>query len=802
MDLKFALRSMRVTPGLTLLAVVVMALGIGANTAVFSVVNTVLLKPLDYRDADRIVTIRNFWTRSGSVSENISAPDFHDWHDQSTLFQAMAYYDSVPEAVIAGSTAEYAQVSEVSPEFFEVFGIQPLAGGTFSADEIKPHSGGAAILSDAYWHSRFGANPDAIGKTLRAEGKDLTIVGVMPPGFGFPSDTSIWYPANTISPENNHRSGHNYRAVGLLKPGASLQAAQAQMSAIASRLEQLYPPSNTGKNVRIERMQDSMVSSVRLTLYVLLGAVGLVLLIACANVANLLLAKATRRTREIAIRAAVGASRMRIVRQLIVESLTLAIFAGALGLVIATWGIEAIKLLAPGDVPRLAETSADLPVLMFTFVASVISAVLSGLMPALAASKVDLNEALKRGAKGVGGGSSGPLRSSLVVAEIAIAAVLLTGAGLLMRSFDALINVDLGFRPEKILVAQTSVQVSSHQDAVTRAVAFDRDMLPAIAAIPGVVSAGGSFALPGDPGSNGGYWIDHMPPIEQLNVTAPQAVFTVIAPGTFGTLGIPLVSGRDFNDRDAPDAPYSVIINQALARKSFAGENPIGRVLFCGFDYDSMRGMTIVGIAADVREYGPATPPGPEIFMPYTQHPFAASHFMLLARTASDPAALSSEVRRRIQERDPQVPVKFTTVEASLAEGVAAPRFRMILFGLFAALAVALAMAGVYGVMSYAVSQRSSEIGLRMALGADSRHVLRMVLGQGLLLVMIGLAVGLAGSFAVTGLLASLLFEVKPADPLTYAAVAGILTLVVLAACYVPALRATRVDPVIALREE
>lgn len=802
MDLKFALRSLRSTPGLTLLSVLVIALGIGANTAVFSVVNTVLLKPLAYRNEERIVAIGNFWKNSGRVSPNISAPDFHDWHDQSTAFAAMAYYDSVPVAVIFRTRGEYAQVTEVSAEFFDVFGVQPIIGRTFSADEQKPKSSGAALISAEYWKSHFGG-ADPIGKTVRLDQKDLTIVGVMPPGFDFPEKTSIWFPANTVNEEVNHRSGHNYRGAGLLKTGVSVAQAQAQMSAIGARLEQLYPASNTGKSVSVRRVRDAMVSNVRFTLYVLLGAVGLVLLIACANVANLLLAKSARREREIAIRAAVGASRIRIIRQLIVESLLLALGAGMVGVIFAVWGAEAMKLVAPGDIPRLAETRIDLPVLAFTFGVSVISSLFFGLAPALTASKVALNEALKQGSKSVSGGSAGRLRAALVVAEIAIAVVLLTGAGLLIRSFDALVNVNLGFRPEKILVAETSVQVSTRQQALARAVAFDRDMIAAIAAIPGVSSAGGTFALPGDPRSNGGYWIDRVPPIEQLNVTAPQAIFSVIAPGALRTLGVPLKAGRDFSDADTDDAPAAVIINEALARQTFGGENPIGHLLFCGIDLESLtRGMRIIGVAGDVHQEGPDTPPKPEIFMDYAQHPFTAARFYLLARTASDPLALADTVRRKIQERDPEVPVNFTTVEAALSEGVATPRFRMVLLGVFAALALCLAMAGVYGVMSYTVSQRAGEIGLRMALGADSRDVLRLVLGEGLLLAAIGLALGLAGAVAATSFLRSLLFEVKPADPVTYAAVALILAVVAVAACYIPARRATTVDPLVALRQE
>jgi predicted permease len=486
----------------------------------------------------------------------------------------------------------------------------------------------------------------------------------------------------------------------------------------------------------------------------------------------------------------------------------LALGAGTAGLILAVWGAEAIKKLAPANIPHLAETGIDGSVLGFTLVVSLISSLIFGLAPAFAASKVGLNESLKQGAaKSVIGGGARRLRAGLVVAEIASSVVLLAGAGLLMRSFDALSKVDLGFRPEKILVTEVSVPAkgdtfAEHPDRqLRRAVPFDRDMISALATLPGVSSAAGTWQLPGAPGSDGGYWIDHPPPLDP-SVTAAQAVFSVISPGLFETLGIPLKAGRDFSDRDVYDAPFTVIINEALARKSFPGENPIGHVIYCGFDSWPPKGMTIVGIAGDEHQYGPEKPAQPEILMPYTQHPRATNSFNLLARTSGDPSALIETVRRRIHDRDPEVPVKFTTMEAAVAEGVAAPRFRMILLGLFAGLAVCLAMAGVYGVMSYTVGQRSNEIGLRMALGASTGDVLRLVLSEGLMLSGIGLAIGLAAAVAASRLLASLLFEVKPTDPVTYLAVAAILGAVALAACYVPAWRATRVDPLVALRQE
>jgi predicted permease len=797
MDFKFALRSLAKTPSFTLLAVFVMALGIGATTAVFSVVNTVLLKPLAFRNPDRIVTLANRWKQNGSIGANVSAPDFHDWHDQSTGFEAMAHYRSGPTSVIAGKVAEYAEVAQITEEFFRVLGIDPIAGRLFNADERKIGGPGAVVISKDYWQSHFGGNTSALGQTVHIYGKPMSIVGVLPAGFHFPRKTDLWTPSGE---ETVSRSAHNYLAIARLKPDVTLEQAQTQLTAIASRLEQQYPNSNKNKGAVVTRMRDQMVSSIRLTLYLLLGAVGMVLLIACANMANLLLAKATSRTREIAIRAAVGASRMRIVRQLITESLMLALVSGVAGLILAVWGADALIALAPKNVPRLAEVGIDAWVLTFTFCVSLVSCLIFGLIPALQASRVDLNNALKQGGtRSVLGGGAGQMRSALVVAEIALSVILLTGAGLLIRSFQALGNAELGFKPEKILVASTSVPSSTLADA-QRATQFYKSLLTDLTALPGVSAVGATMAPPGTIRSNGGYYVDHVPPREKLGITSEQAVFSVVAPGTFHTLGIPLKIGRDFTAGDGYEAPFAAVINEELARKSFPGQDPIGRTIFCGMD--SPNPMTIVGVVGNVRQWGPATPAWPEIYMPFEQHPFFATALSLVVRTPGEPSSLSEALRRKIRERSPDVPVKFTTIEASLADNVATPRFRTLLLTIFAGLAVFLAMAGVYGVMAYVVSQRSSEIGLRMAMGAGSGAVLRLVLGQGLKLAAIGVVLGLAGAIAATRALTSVLYEVKPTDPLTFVAVTAALLVVASAASYFPARRATRVDPLLALRQE
>jgi putative ABC transport system permease protein len=796
MDLKFAFRSLRKNPGFTLLAVLVMALGIGANTAVFSVVNAVLLKPLAYSNPDRIVTLSSLWRKTGSHGP-VSAPDFHDWHNQSSAFAAMAYYDNDEISVAAGSSAEYGNVATVTPEFFRVFELEPIIGRMFTPEEQKPGGSAVVLISHSFWQSHFGGNPRALGQTVKMLDKTFIVVGVLPPAFHYPVKTDIWFPAS-VFPETNERSAHNYRVVGRLKPDATLEQAQAQMTSIGARLEQQYPASNKGKNVAVTRMRDDMVSNVQLTLYLLLGAVTLVLLIACANVANLLLAKSTTRTREIAIRAAVGASRARIIRQLITESLLLAMLSAVAGLLLAVWGSAALVALAPKNVPRLAETSVDGWVLAFTLGLSVISSLLFGLAPALHASRVDLNDALKQGGGRAVVGGGGRIRAALVVAEIALSVVLLAGAGLLIKSFNALHNVALGYHPEHVLVMETSVPASDEKSARS-ATSFYKDLLHDVAALPGVTASGATRSTPGHVPSDGSYWLDHLPPRDQMG-NAPGAVLSVVTPGAFAALGIPLRTGRDFNEGDIYDAPFTAIVNEALARESFPGQDPIGHSIFCGLD--SLNPMRIVGVVGDVRQYGPAREPSPEIYMPYQQHPQPSTALSILVRTSNDPAALQETLRRKTRERSPDVPVKFTTMDASLSENVAAPRFRTLMLVIFAAVAVCLAMAGVYGVMAYMVSQRSNEIGLRMALGASPRDVWRLVLRQGMLLTGAGLVLGLAGAIAATRLLTSVLFEVKPSDPTTYAAVAALLAVVALAASYIPAYRASKVDPLVALRQE
>jgi putative ABC transport system permease protein len=795
-DLRYAGRNLRRNPGFATLAVLIMALGIGANTAVFSVVNAVLLKPLSYRDPDRIVSLSNSSaTRETptALSKQVSIPDFQDWYDQNSSFEEMAYYSSREMAVILGSRAEYARITNVSPDFFRVFAIEPFAGRAFSAEETKPGASGAAMISYTYWQNHFGGGSGALGQTIQFSGP-RRIVGVLPPGFRFPDNTDIWMPE--VGPPGS-RGGQNYLAVGRLKAGVPLEQAQAGMTAICRRLELQFPETNKGRSVAVTRLRDDMVGNVRLTLYLLLGCVTVVLLIACANTATLLLGKATARMREVAVRVALGASRKRIVRQLVTESLLLALVAGFAGLLIAYWGSSLLVHLAPADVPRLAETGIDRWVLGFTLGMSVITSLLFGSVPAIYASKVELSDALKQGSTRIAGGRAG-IRGALVVAEIALAVTLVSAAGLLIKSFVALHNVALGFRPENVLVMRATVPAPPSA-GIARARKFFQDMLAQTAILPGVLAAGATMAPPGYVDSTGAYLLDQLPAQPDWS-RAPSVVLSVVAPDTFAALGIPLKSGRDFSDSDTSERPFVAVVNEALVRQSFSKQNPLGRTIFCPFD--SLTGMRIIGVVGDVRQRGPEREPMPECYMPYGQHAFNGAALNLVVRTAGDPEALVQTLRRLALKTNPDAPMKFTTMEAILSENVAAPRFRTILFAVFAGLAMCLAIAGVYGVTAYTVSQRSNEVGLRIALGAGAGSVVRLVLGQGLGLACIGIGLGLAVSIACTRLLKSMLFQVQPNDLWVYAAVAFLLVMVTLVAGYIPASRAAKIDPVVALRQE
>jgi len=800
-DLRFALRSLIRRPGFSVTAIVTLALGIGATTAIFSVVNAVLMRPLPFAEPDRIVGVANLWTKTGSRGLTVSAPDFHDWKAQSQSFAAMGYFVGGQTSVALASGADYAGVFRISPGFFESLGARAAIGRLLTEEEQKPGGPLAVVITDAFWRRQFNGDASAIGSPIKFGDRIFTIAGVLEPRVRYPARADIYAPT-WIRPETTSRSGHNYQVIARLRNGVARETAASEMLTIAKRLEAEYPQTNSGKLIEVVPLREVVVGSARGTLVTLLGAVGLVLLIACANVANLLLARATAREREMVVRAAVGAARGRLVRQLLTESAVLGVASALLGAWIARIGMLGLIALAPDNLPRLDEVQVDLTALGFAIALALIASCLFGLAPALQSSRVQLVDGLRQGGKGSSvGARTGWARSAFVVAEIALAVVLVVGAGLLARSLAAIAAVDMGFSPERLLVLRTSVPVLT-SDQAPRATAFYRDILPEIRALPGISSAAAVTGLPTQPVSNGGYWLEGGPGFEQLGIAAsPQAIFTVITPQYFRTLGVPIRRGRDFTDGDTRDAPRVAIINEALAKNSFAGQDPIGRRIQCGLD--TLDFMTIVAVVSDVRTAGAQRATQPEIFMPYEQHPGPATALYIVARTElADPLALVDTVRRTISDRNADVPVKASTMELTLETASAAPRFQTFLLIVFAGVALLLALAGVYGVMAYTVSQRIPEIGVRIALGATPRHVRALVLGQGAALAGAGLALGIVLALLSSRLLQGFLFGVTATDPLVLGAVVITVAVATLGACYVPVRRAVRVDPMVALRAE
>jgi putative ABC transport system permease protein len=800
-DLRFAVRAFRRQPGLILTALGTLALGIGAATAIFSVVQAVVLRPLPYPDADRIVALETHWIKTLTRGP-VSAPDFRDWREQSRSFEALAYFFGGETSIAAAGAADYATVTFATASFFEALGFETQLGRLLTDQEQTRGDAPAAVITDAFWRRQFRADPRAVGATLKVGQRIHTIVGVLRPDYRYPARADVYSPAGLL-PENPNRGGHNYRVVGRLKAGVTVDQAQAEMAGIATRLAREYPSSNADKGVAVVPLQDLIVGETRLTLYVLMAAVSFVLLIACANVANLLLARATARAREMVVRAAVGASRFRLARQLLTESAVLGLFAGTAGVLLARYGVTALIGIAPANLPRLDEVQVNMTALVFTLAISLIASVIFGLAPAFQLSRVEPAEGLAHGTKGpsIGGRGSGT-RSAFVVAEIAFAVVLVTGAVLLGRSLAALTAVDLGYAPERLLLLRTAVPAAFGKlDDARRATAFYRDLLPEVRTLPGVTAAGAMRGVPTVVGSNSGYWIEGGPGPRDLGTRAPSAVLSLVTPDYFRTMRIPLLQGRDFTEGDRFDAPFVAVISESIARQAFPGQDPLGRRIGNGFDTD--RFMTIVGVVRDVRTGGPEQPPQPEIYMPYEQHPGPATQLTLVVRTdAADPGVLGAAISRRIRARNPEVPVRIDTMEQTLGVATGAPRFRTYLLTTFAVVALLLAAAGVYGIMAFSVSQRVAEIGLRVALGATPRDILRLMVGQAVKLTTIGAAVGVALSLALAQLVSGLLFNVAPRDPRVLAGVVTIVAAASLAACFLPASLALRIRPAAALRSE
>lgn len=790
-DLRYGLRMLLKSPGFTVVVVLILALGIGANSAIFSVVNAVVLRPLPYRDPDRLYQLSGM---KASGSRWISAPDFLTWQKRTQVFEQMAAARQLSFTLSQVDEPEQVHALSVTRECLPMLGTPPLLGRLFAEDDFRPGAPRVVLLGHQLWRRRFGSDPQILGKPVTLDGEAYTVAGVMPPAFQFNRRLfELWAPLTFTAEHLGRRDWPAFMVFGRLKPGVTRQQADTEMDTLSGALRQEFPETHKDWRAVLASLQEEVAAESRTTLLLLLGAVGFVLLIACMNVANMLLARSWGRAKEIAIRSALGARRLRVIRQLLTESLLLAGLGGALGLLLAAWGGPALARLFPGSLPRLDQTSLDVYVLAFTLLLSVLSGVLFGLAPALQVSRVDLNETLKEtGRSGAGGWRGHRLRTLLVVAETALSLVLLVGAGLMIRSFVRLLQVNPGFKAERILTVRLPLPTYRVRDRKKQP-AYYTEILEQVQTLPGVQSAALVTILP-----LGG--ISTVMTFARTGEEADEKGWTVpfrsISPEYFRVMRIPVLMGRPFNESDREGAPQVAIINEALARRMWPGENPIGKSLPAGGF------LPVVGVVGNVKYGSLMAEPRPELYLPYLQR-LGVPQSALVIRTASDPSKLTASVRKRIRELHSDQPVnEVRTMEELIANSVSRPRFYTVLLGVFGGLALLLAAAGVYGVMSYSVSQRHHEIGIRMALGARPTDVLKLVVSQGARYVVIGVAIGLGGAFAATRLLASLLYGITPTDPPTFAVISLLLLAVALAAIYVPAHRASRVDPMVALRHE
>lgn len=794
-DIRLALRGFAKNPGFTAVALLTLSLGIGANTAIFSVVKSVLLEPLAYTDPDRIVAVQTLWTKLNRTG-NVSGGDYADLIAEPSPFAAASRYSGGEMPVETGGQAEFAFVYGVDAGFASVFQLQPVAGRLLTPEEFQTKAS-VLVVSEGFAARHFGEAAHAIGKVVHWEGRALSIVGVLPAGFHFPQKAELWLPQPW---ENPNRTSGNYRGVALLKPGVTAETARVHLATVGARLQQAFPATHRDKSFTATPLKDLFVERSRTTLWLLMGAVALVLLVACANVANLLLARATARSREMALRAALGAGRRRLIGQLLVESAVLGLAGGAIGLMLASAGTAALPRLAPVNLPRLEEIRIDNVALLFNFAVSLGAAVLFGLWPALRVSRTDLHDVLKQGgSRGVSGGGRGEwVRGVLVSAEVGLALVLTLGASLLFRSFLALEAVDLGYQTEGRTVLTASIPAQTEAEHLQAGATFER-IFARLRELTGVSAVAGVMGLPAGPyGSDGLYAVEGMHDFREGQYNKlPHAGFRLTSPGYFAAMGVPLIAGRDFTERDLYEAEPVVIVSAAVVRQVFGGQNPLGRRIKCGLDRDVW--MRVVGIAGDMRNENPATPPGPELYMAYRQHPYYANDLHIVMQAQGD---LSGAARRVIAQIDPSIPVKVSTLAQFYSDSVALPRFRTFLLIVFAAVAALLATAGVYGVMSYAAAQRQQEMGVRIALGASRSNVVSLLLASAAKLAAMGLAGGLAIAFALGSLVKSMLYGISLRDPWAIGSSVLLLSGTALLAALIPALRASRADPALALREE
>jgi predicted permease len=808
-DVRYGVRMLAKNPGFTAIAILTLALGIGANTAIFSVVNAELLRPLPFRDPGQLVRVATANARLHTVSGAVSYPDFADWRSQNHVFQDMSAFTDSSFALTGIAQPAHLQAATVTAGMFHLLGVSPELGRAFLPEDDEPHHH-VVILSHRLWQERFGGDAQIIGRVITLDNSAYTVVGVMPASFQYllqreaPALWSSFSPMRDSTPDSptmaDERDAHFLRVVARLQPGSTVAEAQADMDVITASLAKQYPDSNKYFSAHVVSEQEELTHSIRPALFVMMVAVGFVLLIACVNVANLLLARATSRTREIAIRSALGAGRQRVVRQLLTESFLLALLAGALGLLLALWGSAALVRFSPANLPRIAEIRMDGWVLAFTMGLSLATGMLFGLAPAVQVSHANIVDALKEGAlSSTAGRGRHALRSSLVIVEMALALVLLVGSGLLIRSLVHLQNVNPGFDPHNVMTSNLDLPDAKYPDA-KKAQYFKR-LMPQLQAMPGVQSAAGIYPLPmGGDEIRTSFQIDGHPVAKSEE---PHTSLRDITPEYFATMRIPILQGRDFGAEDEPASTPVIIINEALARQAFSGENPIGKHIkpevAAGASEPVMR--EIVGVVGNVKFHDLSDEWAPESYVPYAQIPFGS--ITLVVRTAENAHSLAKPIAETVRSLDQDLPTYAPkTVEEYLSGTIAQPRFNTYLLGIFAALAMLLTSVGLYGVISYSVAQRTRELGIRMALGGRPQDMLRLVVGQGLRLATLGVGIGLIAAFALTHFLSSMLFGVSAADPISYIAVVGLLFAVVLVACYVPARRAMRVDPMAALRSE
>jgi len=786
-DARFALRGLRKSPGFTAIAILTVALGIGANTAIFSVVNAVLLRPLPYREPSRLLSFSGDDQRRDFHGAPASPADFLDWKAQTAVFEQMAATGYASYVMHWRGEPRDVRGASASSNLFRLLGVHMLMGRDFREGEESPAAPPVVIISYNLWRRQFASDHSVIGKTAAFGNVSRTIIGVTAPDFHYPSEREeFWTPLN-IRP--GERRGALYlQTVARLKPGATLEQARAEARIVSARLAAQYPATNGGRVLSVHPLGDGVQEQMRRALWVMLCAVGLVALIGCANLAALLLARTASRRREIAVRLALGAGRTRLVRYLLAETAMLAAMGGLTGVALARWGVRGLIELIPTGIPRIHETSLDGSVLAFAFALSVLTAGVVGLAPALAASRLDLNRSLKEGAgsRAAGGVRGNRLRNALVVAQIALAMVLLAGAGLLMRSFVAQMQVNLGFDPEHVLALEAGPLPPEVLNRIG----------PRIEKFPRVVAVAAASSYPNTTMMATMIRVQGRPALEPPSAALCEMV--IVSPGYFSTLRIRLLKGRDLSERDGPDAPHAAVVNETMTRRFFPGDDPLGKVLLLEGNNEP---ITVVGVADDVRGFGPMADRMPAVYFPYAQNKYTPD--FLMVRTSGDPMKLAAAVRAEIRAEDKNRVISVaSTLDRELSESVATPRFYAVLLGAFAALALALALIGIYGVISYAVAQATHEIGVRMALGAGRGRVMRLVMRRGAALVGGGVLFGAAGAYTATRALRTLLYRVEPSDPATFIAVTLLLIVVALAACAYPASRATRIDPMEALRYE